>query len=208
MYWARLADIPDGMRAQLWLDTDGVRVRGAYTAMPFNGELEGRMQGDGVELTFYERGITRMVGSRTRTVVLHWADAGDALSGRDSAGDTIELVRTGFVPPGLRPGLWLSRWTGLPFGISVETRLTQSPDGHWRAMYQYQGSGGVREGSFDGEVAASGVMDIRWQEISESGLVARGRGRLSPNAFGFRGTFGIEGSNEETGEWVIEPFAP
>jgi hypothetical protein len=108
----------------------------------------------------------------------------------------------------LRTGIWLSRWTGLPYGIAVETRLSHDPDGHWRAVYQYQGNGGVRDGSFDGVTETNGALAISWSELVESGSISRGRGRLLPGPFGLRGTYGIDGSSEGIGEWVLEPFAP
>ncbi len=209
LFWARLPDIPDGMRVQLWLDTDGTRVRGAYSAVPYTGEIEGEVRSrDDVRLTFFERGVTRVVAPRTRSVVLRWDARARTLTGRDAIGGRIELVRAAHESAALRPGLWLGRWTGLPFGLAVETRITQTADGHWRAAYQYQGTGGVRDGSFEGTLDAQSALLIAWTELTESGTVARGRGRLLATPFGLRGTYGIDGSTEGTGEWVLEPLDP
>jgi hypothetical protein len=207
LYWGRLAEVPDGMRVQVWLESDGERVRGAYTALPWNADIEGHTAGpDAVALTLLERGISRAVGSRTRHVTLRWERSGAVLAGRDEDGGRVELVRAGFAPATLRPGVWLARWTGLPFGMAVETRLTRDPDGHFRAVYQYQGGGGTRDGSFDGELDAQGVLSLSWTELAEGGSVARGRARLAPSVFGLRGSYGIDGSNEGTGEWTLEPL--
>lgn len=207
MYWARLGHLPEGMRVQLWLESDGIRVRGSYSAVPWNGEIEGRVASrQEIAVRLIERGVTRAVGSRDREVVLHRDPRGTVLSGTDPSGQRVELVRAGFASPTLRPGVWLARWTGLPFGIAVETRLERHPDGHWRAVYQYQGSGGTRDGSFDGRVDSSGTLSIAWTEVSENGTVIRGKGRLAPAPFGLRGTYGIEESTEGTGEWTLEPF--
>jgi hypothetical protein len=209
MYWGRLGEVPEGMRVQVWLDADGTRVRGAYSAVPWNGEIEGRVVArDEVALRFIERGVTRAVGARTRDVALRWDAGGSVLAGIDVEGRRVELVRAGFPPPTLRPGTWMAHWTGLSPGLAVETRLTQTPDGHWRAVYQYQGSGGVRDGSFDGVSEPGGVLAITWTEVAEGGTVERGRGRLAPAPFGLRGTYGIEGSAEGTGEWALEPLGP
>jgi hypothetical protein len=51
-------------------------------------------------------------------------------------------------------------------------------------------------------------LSISWTEVAERGTVARGRGRLAPTLFGLRGTFGIEGSEEGVGEWILEPLGP
>ncbi len=210
LFWAHLGDVPDGMRVQVWLDSDGSRVRGSYSAVPYTADLEGRVvSADTVSLSIFERGVTRAIASRTRTAALRWTADGSQLAGVDSTGARIELVRAAFVPPTLRPGLWIARWTGLPYGIAVETRITHGADGRWRAAYQYQGTGGVRDGSFEGTLDEAGVLEIAWTEIAEGRQnVARGRGRLRPAVLGLRGTFGIDGSTEGTGEWFLEPVSP
>lgn len=209
LYWGRFADVPEGMRVQVWLQSNGHLVRGAYFGVPYSGDIEGRvLDRDRLELTFYDHGITAAIGSRTRRTTLRWDARRSALAGPDGAGGEAELLRVGFPAPTLRPGLWMSRWTGLPAGMAVETRLTRLPDGRWRADYQYHGSGGVRDGSFEGDMDAAGVLTIRWTEHTESGNIATGRGRLSPGALGYRGTYGIEGHTEGTGEWTIEPLEP
>lgn len=208
-YWGRLADVPEGMRVQVWLESDGTHVRGGYDALPWNGEIEGRVvSGTQLAVRLLERGYSRAVGTRTLEMTLEWDAAGRTLTGSDAEGHRVELVRAGFPAPALRPGLWLSRWTGLPFGLAVETHLVQHPDGHWRAVYQYQGSGGVRDGAFDGVLESDGVLAIRWTELPAGGELARGRGRLAPTPFGLRGTYGIDGSTEDIGEWTLEPFGP
>lgn len=210
LFWAHVGDVPDGMRVQVWLDSDGARVRGSYSAIPFTVEVEGRVvSADAVALSFFEHGVARAIASRTRSATLRWSSDGSQLAGVDGSGARIELVRAAFVPPALRPGLWIARWTGLPFGMAVETRITRSGDGRWRAAYQYQGTGGVRDGSFEGSVDGTGVLEIVWTEIVAGRQdVSRGRGRLSPGVFGLRGTFGIDGSTEGTGEWFLEPISP
>jgi hypothetical protein len=209
LFWARVGDVPDGMRVRVWLDSDGERVRGAYSVPPYNGEIDGRVaQPDTVQLRAVEYGMTRAIATRTRNVTLRWAPDASLLSGVDDTGVRFELVRAGFVSPTLRPGLWISHWTGLPAGLAVETRITHGADGRWRAAYQYQGTGNVRDGSFEGTQGTNGALEIAWTEIAEGGNVSRGRGRLLPTMFGLQGTFGIEGSNEGTGEWTLEPLSP
>jgi hypothetical protein len=92
--------------------------------------------------------------------------------------------------------------------MAVETQLTVRSDGTVRAVYQYEGTGGVRDGSFEGTRDAQGDLEIRWTEVAASGVVASGRGRLHGTPFGLRGTFGIEGSAEGIGEWTLEPLSP
>jgi hypothetical protein len=209
LFWARLGEVPDGMRVRVWLDTDGDRIRGAYSVPPFNGEIEGRVtQPDAVQLRAVEYGMTRSIPTRSRTARLHWAPDGSLLAGVDDTGTRFELVRAGFLSPALRPGLWIAHWTGLPVGLAVETRLTRGADGRWRAAYQYQGTGNVRDGSFEGTLGGDNALEIVWTEIAEGGNVARGRGRLLPTMFGLQGTFGIDGSHEGTGEWSLEPLSP
>jgi hypothetical protein len=196
------------MRVAVWLDSDGDRVRGHYHALPYDGDIEGRVTAPrAIEVTLYERGATRTIGSRTRRAQLHWNASHDALTGTDEHGVALELLRAGFADPSLRAGTWIGRWTGLPTGMGVETRITMSNGGHVRAVYQYEGTGGVRDGSFDGTFGDHGALDIRWTEVASSGVVASGRGHLVPTSFGLRGTFGIEGSAEGTGEWSLEPIA-
>ena len=210
LFWGRIADVPNGMRAQVWLDSDGHSIRGGYSAIPWYGEIEGTVAPEGsAHVTMLERGAVQALGAHRREATLRWNTARTELSGVDSQGHTIDLIRAGFPSPALRPGLWIARWTGLPYGLAVETRVQQDPDGHFRAQYQYQGTGGVRDGSFDGAVDEAGNLSIRWMEIAtDSGTVARGLARLSPSEFGLRGTFGIATAAEGVGEWVLEPLGP
>ncbi len=204
-----MGDVPDGMRVRVWLDTDGERIRGAYSVPPYNADLEGRVASrDTLTVRVVEHGMTAAITTRTRGATLRWTPDGSMAFGTDDTGTRFELVRAGFVSATLRPGLWISQWTGLPFGLAVETRLTHASDGHWRAAYQYQGNGGVRDGSFDGTQSADGALAIDWTEVAPTGNVSRGRGRLAPTVFGLHGTFGIEGSTEGTGEWTLEPLSP
>jgi hypothetical protein len=140
--------------------------------------------------------------------VLRWDATVRALRGTDDTGGAVELLRGGRSRPDLREGLWLARWTGLPVGMGVETRIARHPDGRWRVDYQYSGSGGVRDGSFEGTLVPPDTLVIGWTEVTESGTLARGRGRLLATPFGLRGTFGIDGNIEGTGEWVLEPLEP
>lgn len=206
LYWGRVGDVPDGMRAQVWLEglSDG-RVRGGYEAVPWSGDVEGRVQGDGsLAVTMRERGFSSAMGARDRELTLRWERPGSVLGGYDARRFRVELVRANRGEPGLRPGLWVARWTGLPHGVGVEMRVSHDEDGHYRATYQYQGTGGVRDGSFDGTVTEQGALVLRWTELVEGGAIARGRARLQPWAFGMRGTYGIDETEAGTGEWTME----
>jgi hypothetical protein len=203
-YWARIADVPDGMRVRLSLESDGTRVRGWYSAQPWDGELEGVVLGDGsLSLRLFERGVTQAIGARDRDVILR--RDGLRYIGTDREGHTVELVHAPMTNS-LAPGVWLSRWTGLPFGMAAETRLTRDPDGRWRGVYQYRSGGGMRDGSFQGTMSADGGLELEWTETNEGTTVARGRASLHPSPWGLRGTYGIEGHSEGIGEWIFEPL--
>ncbi|MFO0560702.1 MAG: hypothetical protein U0269_21985 [Polyangiales bacterium] len=205
-YWARIADVPDGMRVRLSLESDGTRVRGSYSAQPWDGELDGTVLRDGsLSLRLFERGVTQAIGARDREVTLR--RDGLRYIGADREGHTVELVRAPMGTSTLAPGVWLARWTGLPFGMAAETRLTRDPDGRWRGVYQYQSGGGTRDGSFQGTVSNDGTLELEWTETNDGTTVARGRASLHPSRLGLRGTYGIEGHSEGIGEWIFEPLA-
>lgn len=205
-YWARIADVPDGMRVRLSLESDGTRVRGSYSAQPWDGELDGTVLRDGsLSLRLFERGVTQAIGARDREVTLR--RDGLRYIGADREGHTVELVRAPMGTSTLAPGVWLARWTGLPFGMAAETRLTRDPDGRWRGVYQYQSGGGTRDGSFQGTVSTDGTLELEWTETNDGTTVARGRASLHPSRLGLRGTYGIEGHSEGIGEWIFEPLA-
>jgi hypothetical protein len=207
-YWARIADVPDGMRVRLWLESDGARVRGSYAAQPWDGELDGVVTADGsLALRLFERGVTQAVGARDRAVLLRRVGAGGIYRGVDREGHTVELARAPMGDGALRPGVWLARWTGLPFGMAAETRVARDPDGRYRGVYQYQSGGGDRDGSFAGTLSADGTLELEWTETNDGTTVARGRATLRRGPMGLRGTYGIEGHSEGVGEWVFEPLA-
>jgi hypothetical protein len=206
-YWARIADVPEGMRVRLSIESDGARVRGSYSAQPWDGELEGAVRADGsLAVRLFERGVTQAIGARDREVTLRREGNGARYVGSDREGHTVEILRAPMGDSVVRPGVWLARWTGLPFGMAAETRLTRDPDGRWRGVYQYQSGGGSRDGSFQGTVSADGTLELEWTETNDGTTVARGRASLRPSRFGLRGTYGIEGHSEGIGEWIFEPL--
>lgn len=207
-YWARIADVPEGMRVRLSLESDGARVRGAYAAQPWDGELEGTVNVDGsLTLRLFERGVTQSLGARDREVTLRREDGGRRYIGADREGHLVELVRAPMGDGELRPGLWLARWTGLPAGMASEVRVSRDPDRRWRGHYQYQSGGGARDGSFYGALQRDGALELEWTETNDGTTVARGRATLRRGLFGLRGSYGIEGHNEGIGEWIFEPLA-
>ncbi|MFO0607811.1 MAG: hypothetical protein U0324_31900 [Polyangiales bacterium] len=197
LYWGRWADVPDGVRVQVWLHGVGDRLRGTWELPPWHGELAGARGADGRWLlTWREEGVVAGLRARERMVAL----ALDARTGVLRGGD-VALTPAGAPSSALRPGLWLARWTGLPPGMAVETVLTRDPGGRWRAAYRYQ----EREGMFEGEPAPGGGLAIRWREVSTAGRVAEGRGVLLPSALGLFGTYGVGEASEGTGSWSLEP---
>ncbi len=206
LYWARISDLTDGVRVRLWLQTDGTRVRGDYTATPWEGEIDGTVLANGsLSVRLYERGVTQAIGSRDRTVILRREHNGARYVGVDQHGTVTELLRAPMGQPTFTAGIWMAHWTGLPSGMSAEVRVTHDPDDHFRGVYQYESSG-PRDGSFDGVMIANNTLQLDWTESNEGTTVARGRATLSPSRFGFRGTYGIEGHDEGVGEWVFEPL--
>ena len=215
LYWARLGEQAEGVRVQLWLDSDGARVRGSYRSVPWEGEFTGRVTALGaLVLHVHELGLTRALGTHERQVRL-LRNGPSRWSGIDDEGHVAELIRVGFASPTLRPGLWLSHWSGLPTGLSVETHLTRDSDGVWRASYQYQGPGGLRDGSFEGRIEAGDALRIRWMELSPEGTISRGHGLLRPSPLGLFGSFGADvpattppAEAPPDGEWSLEPLEP
>jgi hypothetical protein len=206
-YWARIADVPAGMRVRLWLERDGARVRGSYSAQPWDGEFDGVVTADGsLALRLFERGVTQAVGARDRAVRLQRVQTDGLYRGVDREGRTVELARAPMGDGALRPGVWLARWTGLPFGMAAETRVSRDPDGRYRGVYQYQSGGGDRDGSFAGTLGPDGTLELEWTETQQGTAVARGRATLRRGPLGLRGTYGIEGHSEGVGEWIFEPL--
>lgn len=195
MYWGQWSGVPEGMRVAVWIDADASRLRGTWDLPPWHGELSGSRQGPRFLVDWREEGTVAVLNLRVRRVTLS-VGANGALSGGD-----VSLARAGFHPPGLAPGLWLGRWTGLPPGVAVETLLSRSTDGHWRAAYRYQ----QREGSFDGTPRPGGGLAIRWMEVSPGNNFARGEGLLDATRFGLSGTYGINEMSDGTGFWSLEP---
>lgn len=200
---------------QLWLASDGQHWRGAYRSLPWEGEFTGRLTQQGaLVLQVHELSAVRALAPHERQVRLLPRPDG-RWTGIDDEGHPAELVLARFPSPALRPGLWLSHWTGLPPGLAVETHLSRDSDGAWRASYQYQGTGGMRDGSFEGRVEGDGTLAIRWTELAPEGAVSRGHGRLRPSPLGLRGTFGLDPVAEapaqaapNEGEWTLEPLEP
>jgi hypothetical protein len=206
LYWAKIADLTDGVRVRLWLQSDGHRVRGDYSAQPWDGELDGTVELDGsLSVRLYERGVTQSIGARDRTVVLRRERNGARYIGVDQHGAVTELLRAPMGEARFGAGVWMAHWTGLPAGMAAEVRVSLDPDGHYRGIYQYQ-SGGPRDGSFDGVLLENNTIQLDWTESNDGTTVARGRATLAPARFGYRGTYGIEGHDEGVGEWIFEPL--
>lgn len=204
LYWAKIADLSEGVRVRLWLQTDGTRVRGNYSAQPWDGEIDGTVQSDGsLSVHLYERGVTQAIGARDRAVVLRRENNGARYVGTDHHGSVTELIRAPMATARFTAGLWMAHWTGLPTGMSAEVRVSHDPDNHFRGVYQYQ-SGGPRDGSFDAILQENNTIQLDWTESNEGTTVARGRATLLPSRFGYRGTYGIEGHDEGVGEWTFE----
>lgn len=197
LFWGRWADVPDGIRVQVWLHGVGDRLRGSWDLPPWHGEFSGTRDAAGRwQLVWREEGVVAGLQARARVVTL----ASDRRTGALRGGD-VTLTPAGAPSPQLRPGLWLGRWTGLPPGMAVETVLSRDPGGRWRAAYRYQ----EREGMFEGEPIAGTSIAIRWREVSSVGRVAEGRGVLHPTTLGLSGTYGIGEADEGTGRWSLEP---
>lgn len=195
LYWGRWRDVPDGIRVQVWLHGVDGRMRGTWELPPWHGEITGLRARDGTwDVLWREEGVVSVLSARARRLRLR-RDAHDALRGED-----VSLTPARATDVGLRGGVWLARWTGLPHGMAVETVLSTAPDGRWRAAYTYQ----EREGAFDGELQ-DGALAIRWREVSSTGTLAQGRGRLRPTLTGLSGTYGVNDEEAGTGFWSLEP---
>lgn len=201
-YWARWSDTPEHTRVVVWIDGDTRRFRGAWDLPPWHGEFDGAAAPDGtLSVRWQQEGVIAVHTLSTRA--LRWTrdPRTGALRGADGDGAVMELVpaRTPF--EGLREGLWMGRWTGLPPGVAVETLLSRDGDGRWRASYAYQG----REGLFLGE-ARGDALRIHWREVSTRDAVAEGSGLLARTRTGYEGTYGVGDAVEGTGRWSIEPL--
>ncbi|MEZ4405169.1 MAG: hypothetical protein R3A52_01580 [Polyangiales bacterium] len=201
LYWGSWPDVEQGARVAVWMHGDGHRVRGSWEMPPWRGEIEGTVRDNhDVDVVWREEGVVAAAAPRAALLTFR-ADRDGTLRAHAGDAGTVTLRPARFMSPALRPGLWLSRWTGLPAGMVVETTLTRTPAGTWRATYRYQG----REGSFEGEQTAGGRLRIRWREVSSGDHVARGAGLLAPSPLGLRGSFGVGDSETGTGWWSLEP---
>ncbi len=202
LYWGRWGDVPDGVRVQVWTHGARDRLRGTWELPPWHGEFAGLRGADGAyDVEWREEGVVAGAAMRVRRTRLRVDARTGALRG-SLGGGAIELVPAGAPRTELRAGVWLSRWTGLPPGMCVETVLSRAPDGRWRAAYRYQ----EREGSFDGDVVDRGALAIRWREVSSRGTVAQGAGLLRPSVTGLFGTYGVGEEAAGTGFWSLEPL--
>jgi hypothetical protein len=201
LYWGRWDDVPDGVRVQVWLHGTGNRVRGTWELPPWHGEFGGQRTGDGFEVEWREEAVVAMATLRMRRLHLR-VDSHGILRGAYGDAGVVELVPAGAPATTLRPGVWLSRWTGLPHGMGVETLLSRTADGRWRAAYHYQD----REGTFEGDDVPRGALAIHWREMSSRDGIAQGNGLLLPAATGLFGTYGVGDRNDGTGFWSLEPM--
>lgn len=199
LYWARWGDVPDGVRVQVWMHGTRARIRGTWELPPWHGELAGARVGDGYDVVWREESV--VAGATMRVRHVHLRVVAGALTGALPDG-AVELVPAGMPDTTLRPGVWLSRWTGLPAGMGVETVLSRTPDGRWRAAYRYQ----EREGAFEGDTVERAALAIRWREVSTRGSIAQGAGLLRPSITGMFGTYGVGSQPEGTGFWSLEPM--
>jgi hypothetical protein len=201
LYWGRWSDVPDGVRVQVWMHGVGERTRGTWELPPWHGEFTGVRDATGTwAVTWREEAVVAAVTMRVRSSHLR-RDRHGVLRGAFQDG-ALELAPAAMPDPRLRDGVWLARWTGLPHGMAVETVLTHTPDGRWRAAYRYQ----EREGTFEGQIGARGALAIRWREVSTAGRIAQGSGVLHPTATGMLGTYGVGDRDEGTGFWSLEPL--
>ncbi len=202
LYWGRWREVPEGVRVQVWVHGEGTLLRGSWELPPWHGEFAGARTGaHGWTVQWREEGVVPGAGMRLRTLDLTEDPRTRTLRGAHGS-DVVELVPAGAPSRALRAGLWLSRWTGLPAGMGVETVLSRGPDGRWRAAYRYQ----EREGSFEGESLDGGALAIRWREVSARDAVAHGAGLLRPSPLGMFGTYGVDARDEGTGFWALEPL--
>ncbi len=203
LWWGRWGEVPEGAWVAVWIDVwddpgGRLRLRGSWDMPPWHGELLGVSLPSGeLSVSWHEEGVVAVHQTRESALTLR-----PAANGRVLQGGAVLLRRSRPGSPALRPGLWLSRWTGLPAGMAVETTVTEGPDG-WRAAYRYQG----RDGSFVGQPQPDGALLLRWREVSARDIVGHGGGRLVPTPLGLRGTYGMGDADEGLGQWAIEPFA-
>lgn len=200
-YWGRWSDTPEHTRVVVWIDGDTRRFRGAWDLPPWHGEFDGGEDASGaLAVRWQQEGVIAVHNVTTRA--LRWSrdPRTGSLRGADGDGAVMELTPARAPFAGLREGLWMSRWTGLPPGLAVETVLSREGDGRWRATYAYQG----REGSFLGE-SRGDALGIRWREVSGRDAVSEGRGALLRMRTGFEGSYGLGEAVDGTGRWSIEP---
>ena len=201
LYWGRWGSVPEGVRVQVWVHGASGRLRGTWELPPWHGEFAGVRGAEGAyAVDWREESVVAGATMRSSELQLRVNTAG-ALTGR-LEDQPFELVPAGMPAASLRPGVWLSRWTGLPPGMGVETVLSRTPDGRWRAAYRYQD----REGAFEGDVLERGALAIRWREVSTRGTVAQGAGLLRPSITGMFGTYGVGAEVVGTGFWALEPL--
>lgn len=182
----------------MWIHGDRARFRGAWDLPPWHGEFDGEEDGDALSVRWQQEGVVAMHVHIART--LRWTLRPDGtLAGADGDAGQMELVPARDQRSALHEGLWMSRWTGLPPGLAVETLLSREGDGRWRATYSYQG----REGSFVGERQGD-ALAIRWRELSSQDAVSEGRGLLTRSRTGFDGTYGLGDAVTGAGRWSIE----
>lgn len=205
MYWGRWGEVPEGVRVRVWMHGDTRRLRGTWELPPWHGEFSGvAAEGDPrvMVVEWREEGVVSVLSARARRVEFRIDPRTGVLRGAGDDAEVIELVPAGQPDARLRPGVWLGRWTGLPPGMAVETVISRVGEGRWRASYRYQ----EREGMFEGETDAAGVLSIQWREVSTRGGVAHGRGVLLPVTDGLQGTYGVNEESRGTGLWLLEPL--
>ncbi|MEZ4390432.1 MAG: hypothetical protein R3A48_04990 [Polyangiales bacterium] len=199
-YWGRWSDTPPDTRVTVWIDGDTRRFRGAWDLPPWHGEFDGARDGDALDVRWQQEGVVAVHVHHSRA--MRWRLGPDgSLRGEDGDAGVIELTPARDGDPRLREGLWMSRWTGLPPGLGVETVVHRGGDGRWHAAYRYQG----REGSFVGELRGERLA-IRWREVSSQDAVSEGRGLLARSRTGYEGTYGVGDSVTGAGRWSIESF--
>lgn len=200
-YWGRWADTPERARVVVWIDGTTERFRGSWDLPPWHGDFDGAAEGATLSVRWRQEGVVAVHSVDVRELRWTLDPRTGALRGADGDGGTMELAPARARFEGLREGAWMSRWTGLPPGLAVETVLTRDADGQWRALYGYQG----REGSFTGEARADALL-IRWREVSARDAVAEGRGALHRTRTGYEGTYGVGDAPAGTGHWSLEPL--
>lgn len=199
-YWGRWAETPPFTRVAVWVDGDSRLFRGSWDLPPWHGEFDGAQRGGDLDVRWQLEGVVAVHVHQTRW--MRWSRSAEGvLRGEDGDAGVVELMPARDRDPGLRDGLWMSHWTGLPPGLSVETLLHRDEDGRWRAVYRYQG----REGSFIGEPRGD-ALSIRWREVSNQDAVSEGRGLLTRSRVGYEGSYGVGDAVTGAGRWTMEPF--